>query len=238
MRQIVLDTETTGLAVKDRHRIIEIGCVELINRRLTGNNLHFYLNPERKIDKGAVEVHGLTSDFLSDKPLFTDIAIELVDYIKDAELIIHNAPFDVSFLNYEFKLAGSPYKKIKNYCEVLDTLKLARLKHPGQHNSLDALCRRYQVDNAKRDLHGALLDAELLAQVYLHMTGGQAQLFAQDNQTQTQRMNAVNAQQQHAELVTIQPNAAELAAHQATLKTMQEKGQCLWAEKAVADTGE
>lgn len=175
MRQIVLDTETTGLEPANGHRIIEIGCVELIGRRPTGNNFHQYLQPEREIDPGAIEVHGITNEFLADKPRFADLAEDLVAYLDGAELIIHNAPFDVGFLNHELRLCGRR-QQIADLCAVLDTLSLARKMHPGQKNSLDALCRRYSVDNARRELHGALLDAEILADVYLAMTGGQVTL--------------------------------------------------------------
>jgi DNA polymerase-3 subunit epsilon len=175
MRQIVLDTETTGLEVQQGHRIIEIGAVELIDRKLTGNHYHRYVNPQRDIDEGALEVHGISADFLRDKPLFADIADEFRKFIEDAELVIHNAPFDVSFLDYEMGLAKRP--PITDICTVRDSLALARHKHPGQKNNLDALCRRYFVDNSARDLHGALLDAEILADVYLAMTGGQTALF-------------------------------------------------------------
>jgi DNA polymerase-3 subunit epsilon len=175
VRQIVLDTETTGLEPSDGHRIIEIGCVELVDRRLTGNNRHLYLNPGREIDEGAMEVHGITTEFLADKPVFEHIADEFLEYIRGAELVIHNAPFDVGFLDHELdRMAGRG--RIADHCAVLDTLVLAREKHPGQKNNLDALCRRYGVDNAHRELHGALLDAEILAEVYLLMTGGQTRL--------------------------------------------------------------
>lgn len=175
MRQIVLDTETTGLEPEQGHRIIEIGCVELLERRLTGNNFHVYLQPDREIDAGAVEVHGITNEFLADKPRFADIAEDLVAYLKGAELVIHNAPFDVGFLDAELvRVEG--FGPTGDYSTVLDTLVMARKKHPGQRNSLDALCGRYEVDNSRRDKHGALLDAEILADVYLRMTGGQRTL--------------------------------------------------------------
>lgn len=177
MRQIVLDTETTGLEASEGHRIIEIGCVELVNRRLTDNRFHFYLNPDREIDEGAIEVHGLTTEFLSDKPRFPEIAKDLLVYLKDAELIIHNAPFDVGFINAEYKRLDNRWKGLDHYCTVIDTLQLARKMHPGQKNNLDALCKRYDVENAHRELHGALLDAEILADVYLAMTGGQGSLI-------------------------------------------------------------
>ncbi|WP_045224211.1 DNA polymerase III subunit epsilon [Methyloterricola oryzae] len=176
MRQIVLDTETTGLNPEEGHRVIEIGCVEILNRRLTGNRFHVYINPEREIDPGAVEVHGLDNAFLADKPRFADIAQDFIAFVDGTELIIHNAPFDVGFLNAE--LGRLPdLKPVTDHCDVLDTLALARKKHPGQRNSLDALCKRYGVDNSQRELHGALLDAEILADVYLAMTGGQAVLL-------------------------------------------------------------
>ena len=179
MRQIVLDTETTGLEVSQGHRVIEIGAVEMINRRLTGNNFRRHLNPQREIDEAAIEVHGITNERLQNEPLFGDIAAEFMGYLEGAQLIIHNAPFDVGFLNNEFNLAGYGDKVIDENDEdrVLDTLKDARRKHPGQNNSLDALCRRYAVDNSRRTLHGALLDAEILADVYLQMTGGQISLI-------------------------------------------------------------
>ena len=176
MRQIVLDTETTGLEPSSGHRIIEIGCVELLDRRLSGTTFHHYLQPDREIDAGAIEVHGITNEFLQDKPRFTDIAEAFLGFIRGAELVIHNAPFDVGFINHEFSLLGKGADVVDQQCRVLDTLTLARRLHPGQRNSLDALCRRYQIDNSQRELHGALLDAEILADVYLAMTGGQVSL--------------------------------------------------------------
>ena len=176
MRQIVLDTETTGLEVSLGHRIIEIGCVELVNRRETGNHWHHYFNPDREIDAGAFEVHGIGNDFLQDKPRFADLAEEFYEYVKGAELIIHNAAFDIGFLNYELDLLTMPTQPLDEACSVLDTLALARQKHPGQKNNLDALCKRYDIDNSQRSLHGALLDARILADVYLAMTGGQTSL--------------------------------------------------------------
>ncbi len=176
MRQVVLDTETTGLDVSKGHRIIEIGCVELINRRRTNRNYHRYIQPDREIDEGAVAVHGITNQQLADEPRFEDICEEFVDFISGAELIIHNADFDVGFLDQEFRSAGLKSTAISGLCEVIDTLPMARQIHPGQRNSLDALCKRYHVDNSGRDFHGALLDAQLLADVYLAMTGGQAAL--------------------------------------------------------------
>lgn len=177
VRQVVLDTETTGLDPADGHRIIEIGCVELINRRRTHNDYQVYCNPERDIDEAALGIHGITNEFLVDKPRFVEIARELLNYIKDAELVIHNADFDVNFLNHELKRVGPELGTIEEYCGVRDTLKLARQAHPGQRNDLDTLCQRYYIDNTQRSLHGALLDAEILADVYLAMTGGQTALL-------------------------------------------------------------
>ncbi|MCU7904710.1 MAG: DNA polymerase III subunit epsilon [Candidatus Thiodiazotropha sp. (ex Epidulcina cf. delphinae)] len=176
MRQIVLDTETTGLEPERGHRIIEIGCVEMVDRRLTGNNFHQYLQPERDIDAAAIEVHGITNEFLADKPKFSDVAADFIDYVSGAELIIHNAPFDVGFLDHELSIMHSQ-AKVDALCAVTDTLVMAKKMHPGQRNSLDALCKRYDIDNAHRELHGALLDAEILADVYLAMTGGQTALL-------------------------------------------------------------
>ncbi len=177
MRSIVLDTETTGMPVTDGHRIIEIGCVELEGRRLTGRHFHVYLNPDREIDEGAIAVHGITNEFVADKPRFKEVADEFYEFINGAQLIIHNAAFDVGFINNEFALLGqSERAEVSDYCSVLDTLMMARERHPGQRNNLDALCKRYDVDNSGRELHGALLDAEILADVYLAMTGGQVHL--------------------------------------------------------------
>ena len=175
MRQVILDTETTGLEPQQGHRIIEIGCVEMVGRKLTGNNFHQYLQPDREIDAGAIEVHGISNEFLVDKPRFADIADDFERYVKGAELVIHNAPFDVGFLDNEFRLCEAG-KQISDICSVLDTLTMARKMHPGQKNNLDALCKRYEIDNTHRELHGALLDAEILADVYLAMTGGQVAL--------------------------------------------------------------
>jgi DNA polymerase-3 subunit epsilon len=179
MRQVILDTETTGLKPADGHRIIEVGCIEMINRRLTGKTFHHYINPQREIDAGAQQVHGITQEFLKGKPVFDVIVEGFLDFVRDSELIIHNAPFDVGFLEHEFKLAKIKPTRVAAYCKVFDTLKLARQMHPGQSNSLDALCKRYQVNNKHREWHGALLDSELLAQVYLAMTGGQSTLFGE-----------------------------------------------------------
>lgn len=175
-RQIFFDTETTGLDPKDGHKIIEIGCVELIDRKYTGNNFHYYINPNRLIDAGALKVHGITQEFLDNKPIFADIAKEFLEYIKDSELIAHNAKFDVGFLDYELSILEKYLGgliRLRNYVKITDSLALAKELHPGQRNSLDALCKRYEIDNSNRDLHGALLDSKLLAEVYLAMTGGQ-----------------------------------------------------------------
>jgi len=176
MRQIILDTETTGLEPRLGHRIIEIGCVEVIDRRVTGNRYHQYINPERDIDEGAEEVHGISTAFLADKPVFADVADDFLSFIRGAELVIHNAPFDVGFIDYELTLLNQQQNHVANICTVLDTLVLARKMHPGQKNNLDALCKRYDIDNSQRDLHGALLDAEILAETYIAMTGGQTTL--------------------------------------------------------------
>ncbi len=175
MRQIVLDTETTGIDPNDGHRIIEIGCVEVVERELTGRNYHVYINPEREVEAEAITVHGITNEFLTDKPKFAEIADEFFEFIKGAELVIHNAAFDVGFMDSEFARL-KPVRKTADHCGIVDTLAIARAKHPGQKNNLDALCKRYGVDNSNRDLHGALLDAEILADVYLLMTGGQTAL--------------------------------------------------------------
>ncbi len=178
MRQVILDTETTGFETREGHRLIELGCLEMQNRRLTGKHLHFYFQPDREIDAGALAVHGITSAFLEDKPRFADHAKEIMAFLVGAELIIHNAAFDIGFLEYELSLLPhNPWGKVAAHCKVLDSLKLAREMHPGQRNSLDALCKRYDVDHQHREFHGALLDAELLAHVYLAMTSGQESLF-------------------------------------------------------------
>ncbi|MCZ6516200.1 MAG: DNA polymerase III subunit epsilon [Gammaproteobacteria bacterium] len=193
MRQVVLDTETTGLEWEQGHRIIEIGCVELVNRRKTEQTFHCYLQPDREIDAAAEEIHGLSNEMLADKPLFADIAEDFLRFINGAELVIHNATFDVGFLNHELKLASSDRAGVEDICTVLDTLILARQLHPGQRNSLDALCKRYNVDNSRRDLHGALLDARLLADVYLAMTGGQATLSLGDTVERPGQRDSIKA---------------------------------------------
>lgn len=216
LRQIVLDTETTGLEPSKGHKIIEIGCVEMLNRRITGDTFHVYINPEREIEQDAQDVHGITNEFLKDKPLFADIAPDFIEYIRDSELIIHNAPFDVGFLEHEFRLAKLKPSNLRRYCQVLDTLTMARDMHPGQRNSLDALCKRYHVDNKHREWHGALLDSELLAQVYLIMTGGQTTLFdeKEENKHDVNIAQVVEvAQQAYAQTPVIMASPQELEAH-------------------------
>lgn len=221
MRQIVLDTETTGLEPRQGHRIIEIGCVEISNRRLTSNRFHQYLNPQREIDEGALEVHGITTEFLADKPLFKDIAVDFLAFVEGAELIIHNAPFDVGFINSELKLLGSAITGIQDTCLILDTLSMARQMHPGQKNSLDALCKRYEIDNSSRTLHGALLDAEILADVYLAMTGGQVHLSLAgdeaDKQTGQLSAAAPRPVERSQKLRVITASAGELVEHEKRL---------------------
>jgi DNA polymerase III subunit epsilon len=193
MRQIVLDTETTGLETSQGHRIIEIGCVELINRRLTGRHYHQYIKPEREIDAGAQAVHGISNAMLEDKPVFARVADEFLQFVGDAELIIHNAAFDIGFLNYELNMLQPGFGSLNDRCHVIDTLLMARAKHPGQKNNLDALCKRYGVDNSQRELHGALLDAEILADVYLLMTGGQTALSLGGNQANSEDGESQNS---------------------------------------------
>lgn len=195
MRQIVLDTETTGLETSQDHRIIEIGCIELIDRRITENSWHHYINPDREIDAGAFEVHGISYETLQDKPHFGEIAQDFIDYISGAELVIHNAPFDVGFLNHELSKIDGDSRGIEEFCTVLDTLVMARQKHPGQKNNLDALCRRYEIDNSQRSLHGALLDARILADVYLVMTGGQTALGLDDSDMNVDAVDQTSSRQ-------------------------------------------
>jgi DNA polymerase III subunit epsilon len=232
MRQVVLDTETTGLEVEQQHRIIEIGCVELVNRRLTGRKFHQYLNPERDIDEGAQQVHGLTRERLSKEPTFSQIHGELLEFVKDAELIIHNAPFDVAFLNAE--LARVEYaNRVADLCQVLDTLALARQMHPGQRNNLDALCKRYSVDNSHREYHGALLDARILAEVYLAMTGGQGTLIlSAESEAVRAHARQVNPTRSLSavRIVVIDANDDELAAHDHVLALLDKAsaGNTVW----------
>jgi DNA polymerase III subunit epsilon len=234
MRQVVLDTETTGLEVEQRHRVIEIGCVELFNRRLTGRTYHQYLNPQRDIDDGAQQVHGLTRERLAKEPTFAQVHAEFLEFIRGAELIIHNAPFDIAFLNAE--LAHIEFaQQVGDLCRVLDTLALARQMHPGQRNNLDALCKRYSVDNSHRDYHGALLDARILAEVYLAMTGGQANLTL-SAESDTARSGAFRAAPLRgaaaAPLIVVRPSEAELAAHEHILALLDKAsgGKTVWRE--------
>jgi DNA polymerase-3 subunit epsilon len=233
MRQLVLDTETTGLDPAQGHRIIEIGAIEIVDRRPTDRRFHQYLQPDREIDEGAQEVHGITNGFLADKPRFADVVKDLLEFIKGAEVIIHNAPFDVEFINSELKRLDRNYGVVTDHCSVLDTLALARQLHPGQRNSLDALCKRYNVDNSQRELHGALLDAEILADVYLAMTGGQATLLL-DGQQQHATGGGIHEIRRLAPdrpgLKVIQAGTEEQLAHQRYLETIDREsaGNCVW----------
>ncbi|MEY1662041.1 DNA polymerase III subunit epsilon [Isoalcanivorax beigongshangi] len=224
MRQIVMDTETTGLEPSEGHRIIEIGCVELVGRRVTGRHLHLYLNPQRDIDEDAQRVHGISLEFLADKPLFAAVAQQFLDFVDGAELIIHNAAFDIGFLNHELKLAGiAPLMEAR--CGVLDSLQIARAKHPGQKNNLDALCRRYGIDHFNREYHGALLDSQILAEVYLVMTGGQTRLSlgGQESSSGEQAVEPIRRLAARAPLPVINAGAEELAAHEAKLDAIGKK---------------
>jgi DNA polymerase-3 subunit epsilon len=229
MRQIVLDTETTGLNARLGDRVIEIGCVELVDRRLTGNHFHRYVNPEREVEEGALKVHGITSEFLQDKPRFAEIVEELLEYLRGAELVIHNAAFDVEFLNEELKRLGrDPLEAC--VAGVIDTLRTARDLHPGKKNSLDALCERYQIDNAHRTLHGALLDAELLADVYLAMTRGQEALAIELEAPRPAATSETLVAVERPVLLVITASEAEMAEHQACLDAIakETKGRCVW----------
>lgn len=231
MRQIVLDTETTGLDAALGHRIIEVGCVEIINRRLSGRRFQQYVNPQREIDAGAAEVHGITLADLREKPDFSEIAVDFIEFVRGAELVIHNAQFDVGFLDAEFALMGPAWGRTEDYCTVFDTLQLAREVHPGQRNSLDALCRRYAIDNAHRELHGALLDAELLAEVYLAMTGGQAALALDTTRDADQHARGTARRRAlPATLTVIEAHAGELDEHDRALARLNKAsgGGCLW----------
>ncbi|MGZ5008900.1 MAG: DNA polymerase III subunit epsilon [Methylobacter sp.] len=231
-RLVVLDTETTGLNPQEGHRIIEIGCVELVNRRLTGKRFHVYINPERIIDDGAIEVHGITNEFLQDKPCFADVVNDFIAFIRDAELVIHNAPFDVGFINYEFSRLENGTGTVTDYSKVFDTLTYARKKHPGQRNSLDALCKRYGIDNSHRDLHGALLDAEILADVFLLMTGGQSSLLDEGHEKPEEGAVSKAVKYLSADrpaLKVIRCTEEELNAHQLRLEAIEKAGGgCIW----------
>lgn len=235
MRQIVLDTETTGLEHADGHRIIEIGCLEIYDRRVTDRHFHVYLNPDREIESGAMQVHGISNEFLADKPRFADIAAEFADFIRDAELIIHNAPFDVGFLNAELaRLNPEQPERIEDLASVTDTIVLARELHPGQRVSLDALCKRYEVDNSGRELHGALLDAELLAEVYLAMTGGQVALGLELQMPGRERAGMEPMPSfDPSRLRRMTASLEEQQAHRARLQAINEasNGRCLWLER-------
>ncbi len=234
MRQIIVDTETTGLSPQQGHRIIEIGCVELNHRRLTGRTFHTYLQPDRKVDEGAKQVHGIGDEFLVDKPRFKDIVEEFKNFIQGTELIIHNAPFDVGFIENEFALLkDKAWQTLSVHCPIFDTLVLARTKHPGQRNNLDALCKRYSINNQHREKHGALLDATILAEVYLAMTGGQDKLLLGEEQVSPSQ----TAKEQKAMEIAfsafttpvIKASAEEMAAHESFLKTLEKlSGACLW----------
>lgn len=233
MRQVVLDAETTGLSTAQGHRIIEIGCLELVNRRLTGREFHRFLNPDREIDEGAERVHGISREDLEIAPRFPEIVDDLLEFLHDAELVIHNAEFDVGFLEHELKLMQHPQPKIEDHATVLDTLSLARKLHPGQRNSLDALCKRYEVDASKREVHGALIDSELLANVYLAMTGGQATLLL-DEEADVQGalpssgIEIPQSRARRAPTVIIKASDEEAAAHDAMLEKIRESGACVW----------
>lgn len=225
MRQVVLDTETTGLETSADHRIIEIGCVEVIDRKVTDNYWHFYINPDREIDAGAFSVHGISTEFLQDKPHFEDIAEDFLSFVKGAELIIHNAPFDMGFLNHEFKKLANPIR-LEDYCSVLDSLVLARQKHPGQKNNLDALCKRYDIDNSSRTLHGALLDSQILAEVYLMMTGGQTKLsLDQESSQEGGQLSAVGSRPEGLELAVWDLSSVQQQAHDDYIEFLQGKSE-------------
>lgn len=232
MRQIILDTETTGLDPALGHKIIELGCVEMVDRKLTGRHLHLYINPEREVEAGALEVHGITNEFLADKPVFSAIVDKFIEFVSGAELIIHNAQFDIAFLDYELAALKKDYQRMQHYCGVLDTLAMARKKHPGQKNSLDALCKRYEVDNSQRELHGALKDAEILADVYLLMTGGQSSLVlgydGQDDANVTILIEKLSTDRPPLRVIAAAED--ELAAHAKRLQQIQKSSgnKCVW----------
>ena len=247
MRQVILDTETTGLEPEQGHRVIEVGGVEIVDRRLTGKRLQLYINPHREIDDAAFEIHGLDAEFLADKPAFADVAGRFLDFVKDAEVIIHNAPFDVSFIDYELSLLGDGDGEVSKYaerrarrmadiCQVMDSLALARRKHPGQKNSLDALCRRYDIDNSVRELHGALLDAEILADVYLAMTGGQMSVFGDDdaNRGLDAEEDVILLPEDRPRILVLVATAEELALHEAHLDELDADANdgALWRRRA------
>lgn len=233
-RQIVLDTETTGLEIELGHRVIEIGAVEIINRRPTGNVYHQYICPQREIERGALQVHGITAEFLADQPVFGDIVDTFLKFIDGADLVIHNAEFDVGFLDYELALLDAPRRTLQDICRIVDTLALARRLHPGQRNSLDALCRRYEIDASSRDLHGALLDARLLCETYLAMTGGQATLLLSDDDAGDEggQLTPQRIERDGLDLVVVYCDAAERSAHEARLAAIDKVsgGRCVWLQ--------
>ena len=230
MRQVVLDTETTGLEIEEGHRVIEIGCIEIVDRRLTGNDFQQYLCPDRDIDTGAQNVHGIDTAFLADKPRFAEIVDDVLDYVSGAELVIHNAPFDVGFLDFELKRLKGSKRRLADVCLIRDTLQMARERHPGQRNSLDALCKRYEIDNSRRELHGALLDAQLLAEVYLAMTGGQATLSLSSGAVADSDGSLPAIDRDSLHLIVRVANTGELEAHEAFLSMLDESsgGSCCW----------
>ncbi len=228
MRQIALDTETTGISTDEGHRIIEIGCIEIENRRITGNEFHCYLNPEREIDEGATRVHGLTLEKLSNEPLFKEVAKDFLNFVSGAELIIHNAAFDVGFLNKEISLLEWDENSIEDHALVMDTLKMAREMHPGKKNSLDALCTRYEIDRSMRQVHGALIDADLLAKVYLAMTGGQDALDLDQPVLISQERQTKNKENKNISLKVQKASIDELSEHEDFLSMMKKNGECHW----------
>lgn len=236
MRQIILDTETTGINPQLGHRIIEIGCVEMIDRKLTGNHYHVYINPQRIVEEEAIGVHGITNEFLADKPLFKDIVQDFYEYVKGAELVIHNAPFDVGFINHEFSLLSPKLPFIEGSCGILDTLAMARKKHPGQKNSLDALCKRYGINNTHRELHGALLDAEILADVYLLLSGGQSILsLDKDGGDDNGRSELRKISSDRSKLKVVAASSDELSEHDLYLEKMRKSSEeVLWEKLSIS----
>lgn len=236
MRQIVLDTETTGIDPNEGHRIIEIGCVEVVERELTGRNYHVYINPEREVEAEAITVHGITNEFLADKPKFAEVAEEFFEFIKGAELVIHNAAFDVGFMDAEFSRL-KPVRKTADHCGIVDSLAIARAKHPGQKNSLDALCKRYGVDNSNRELHGALLDAEILADVYLLMTGGQTALSLDAGSEDGGATGGIRRlKADRPQLSVVRASGEEASAHDEFIEMLdKQSGQSLWSKLEQAE---
>ena len=233
MRQIVLDTETTGLDPKQGNRIIEIGCVEIVNRKITENTYHQYIQPDRESEEGAFEVHGISTEFLADKPRFADIVEDFMKFINGAELIIHNAPFDIGFLDHELGMLDPVWGKVSDHCQVTDSLVMARKKHPGQKNNLDALCKRYDVNNARRELHGALLDSELLAEVYLRLTGGQETLAlgAEGSSSKEGQVSPIRrVDSNRPQLSVVRADVEELKSHEERLNVLGDA--CIWKKDA------